>query len=54
MRNHVSALVGTDDMGDIVLDLLIGSILSPPPPTTTMSPECDVSRFFATKKESPN
>jgi hypothetical protein len=28
MRNHVDALVGTDDLGDIVLDLLTGSIAS--------------------------
>jgi hypothetical protein len=26
MRNHVGALVGTDDLGDIVLDLLTGSL----------------------------
>jgi hypothetical protein len=26
MRNHVGALVGTDDMGDLVLDLLTGSL----------------------------
>jgi hypothetical protein len=26
MRNHVGALVGTDDKGDLVLDLLIGSL----------------------------
>jgi hypothetical protein len=26
MRNHVKALVGTDDMGDLVLDLLTGSL----------------------------
>jgi hypothetical protein len=26
MRNHVGALVGTDDMGDFVLDLLTGSL----------------------------
>jgi hypothetical protein len=26
MRNHVGALVGTDDLGDLVLDLLTGSL----------------------------
>jgi hypothetical protein len=26
MRNHVGALVGTDNMGDLVLDLLTGSL----------------------------
>jgi hypothetical protein len=28
MRNHVGALVGTDDLGDLVLDLLTGSLAS--------------------------
>jgi hypothetical protein len=26
MRSHVGALVGTDDMGNLVLDLLTGSL----------------------------
>jgi hypothetical protein len=26
MRNHVGALVGTNDLGDLVLDLLTGSL----------------------------
>jgi hypothetical protein len=26
MRNHVGALVGRDDLGDLVLDLLTGSL----------------------------
>jgi hypothetical protein len=26
IRNHVGALVGTDDLGDLVLDLLTGSL----------------------------
>jgi hypothetical protein len=26
MHNHVGALVGTDDLGDLVLDLLTGSL----------------------------
>jgi hypothetical protein len=26
MRNHVGALVGTDDVGDLVLELLTGSL----------------------------
>jgi hypothetical protein len=43
MRNHAGTLVGMDDMGDFVLDLLSES---PPPPTTT-GRECDVLRFFS-------
>jgi hypothetical protein len=48
MRNHVGALVGTDDLGDIVLDLLT--------PTTYNSYGTEMRRFtvFATKKESPH
>jgi hypothetical protein len=47
MRNRVGALVGTDDKGDLVLDLLTGSLA----PTTynnygTGLPECDVSSLF--------
>jgi hypothetical protein len=26
MRNHVGELVGTDDLGDLVFDLLTGSL----------------------------
>jgi hypothetical protein len=35
MRNHVGALVGTDDLGDLVLDLLTCS-LAPTPYDTGM------------------
>jgi hypothetical protein len=50
MRNHVGALVGMDALGDLALDLLTGSLA--PTTYTTTTPECHVSRFFATKKES--
>jgi hypothetical protein len=51
MRNHVGALVVTDDMGDLVLDLLTGSLA----PTTYNSYGIIMERFtlFATKRASP-
>jgi hypothetical protein len=51
MRNHVGALVGTDDMDDLVLDLLTGSLA----PTTYNNYGTGMQRstFFATKKASP-
>jgi site-specific recombinase XerD len=42
MRNHVGTLVGTDDMGDLVLDLLIGSLA-----LTTYNNYCTGMRLFA-------
>jgi hypothetical protein len=52
MRNHVGALVGMDDLGDLVLDLLTGSLA----PTTYNNYGTGMRRFtfFATKKESPH
>jgi hypothetical protein len=41
MRNHVGALVGTDDMGDLVLDVLTGSLA----PTTYINYGTGMRRF---------
>jgi hypothetical protein len=41
MRNHVGALVGTDDMGDLVLDILTGSLA----PTTYINYGTGKRRF---------
>jgi hypothetical protein len=41
MRNHVGALVGTDDLGDLVLDLLTGSFA----PTTYTNYGTGMRRF---------
>jgi hypothetical protein len=50
MCNHVRALVGTDDMGDLVLDLLTGSLA----PTTYNNYDTGMRHFtvFATKRAS--
>jgi hypothetical protein len=50
MRNHVCALVGTDDMGDLALNLLTGFIAPTTYNPTTYLPECAVSWFLATKR----
>jgi hypothetical protein len=52
MHNHVGALVGTSDLGDLVLDLLTGSLA----PTIYTNYVNGMRRFtvFATKKESPH
>jgi hypothetical protein len=52
MRNHVGVLVGTDDLGDLVLDLLTGSLA----PATYNTYGTGMRRFvvfFATKRASP-
>jgi hypothetical protein len=41
MRNHVGALIGTDDLGDLVLDLLTGSLA----PTTYNNYGTEMRRF---------
>jgi hypothetical protein len=41
MRNHVGALVGTDDLGDLRLDLLTGSLA----PTTYNNYGTGMQRF---------
>jgi site-specific recombinase XerD len=41
MRNHVGELVGTDDLGDLVLDLLAGSLA----PTTNNNYDTGMRRF---------
>jgi hypothetical protein len=47
MRNHVGALVGTDDLGDLVLDLLTGSLA----PTTYNNYGTGMRRFTVFCKE---
>jgi hypothetical protein len=52
MRNHVGELVGMDDLGDLVLDFLTGSLA----PTTYNNYGTGIRRFiniFATKRASP-
>jgi hypothetical protein len=51
MRNQVGALVGADDVGGLVLDLLTGSLA----PTTYINYGTGMRRFtiFATKRASP-
>jgi hypothetical protein len=51
MRNHVKGLVGTDDLGNLVLDLFTGSLAS----TTYINYGTGLRRFtvFATKRASP-
>jgi hypothetical protein len=41
MRNHVAAIVGTDDLGDLMLDLLTGSLT----PTTYNNYGTGMRRF---------
>jgi hypothetical protein len=52
MLNHVGELVGMDDLGDLVLDFLTGSLA----PTTYNNYGTGMRRFikvFATKRASP-
>jgi hypothetical protein len=47
MRNDVNALVGTDDMGDLVLDLLTGSLV----PTSNNNYDTGMRRFTVFRDE---
>jgi hypothetical protein len=51
VRSHVGALVGTDDLGDLVLDLFTGS--SPLPLMITTAPESDVSLLLRRRGHYP-